>query len=795
VCYKLLIFSIYYFVFNIGNALQAQQDNILLYRQPAKTWLEALPLGNGKIGAMVYGNPDIEHLQLNEETLWAGCPEDPIPNNAREHYANFRQLNLEGKFEEALDYAMKHLAISPTSIRSYQPLGNLFISFDKHNKVENYKRELNLHTGVNTIIYTINGKRFVRESFISGQYNTLFYKFKSLDKEKTTCEIWFEREKDIKQNKIIKNNLLVIDGQIFDDPNGYDDNPDGSGKGGYHMKFASNIYVRNSTGKLQKNGQKLIITDTDEFVIMVTAATNYNVDIMNFDENIMPLGICNKTIRNVLNKNYTSIKAQHISRHSSVMNRVRFNITNGDVDTIPTDRRFLYLKNHNEDAFLTQLFFQFGRYLLLTSSEENSKLPANLQGIWNDKMWAAWESDFHLNINLQMNYWLAENCNLSETLKPLSKFMQNLSKKGKKTASAFLDTEGWFAGHVSNAFGRTTPSGSTKRSQVDNGYCFPLSGAWMSLTLWRHYEYTLDTLYLKNTAYPILSGAAKFALDILSENEKGELVTSPSYSPENTYIHPTTGKHLRNTLAAALDIQIIKDLFDACLKSESILQQKTQLSERISQAIQKLPKTKIGKDGTIQEWYEDYEEAEIGHRHVSHLFALYPSNQINKNTPELFQAAKKTIEKRLSAGGGQTGWSRAWMIGFFARLHLGDESHSHISALLKELVAPNLFNLHPPGIFQIDGNLAATAGIAEMLFQSAEPGVINILPALPSKWKDGYITGLKAKGGITLDIYWSDNLLDKVHIKSQIDQNVDLIYNGSKVKLKLDKNTLNTFKP
>jgi alpha-L-fucosidase 2 len=775
-----------------NNIEDATSDSIMWYNSPATNWFEALPLGNGKLGAMVHGTLEKEKLQLNEESLWAGCPEDPVPENAKIHYAKFQELNLNGEYSNALEYANKNLAVSPTSIRSYQPLGELYISFNKHNNAQEYRRSLDLQTGISTVEYKINGKRFIRESFISTKYNAIFHHFKSLDNEVITSEISFEREKDITQQ--IKNNILVIDGQIFDDPKGYDDNEGGSGKGGYHMKFAANVLIKNNSGQVKSSGNKLMIENSVEYTVIATAATDYNVNSMNYDRSISPLIVCKQAIKKALEVDYKKIKEEHIAYHSDIFNRVQFDITPNNIDTIPTDKRITDLKNTTEDKHLTELFFQFGRYMLMSSSGGNSLLPANLQGIWNNDMWARWESDFHLNINLQMNYWPAENCNLSETMRPLSHFMKNLSKKGEVTASKYIDTEGWVAHHVSNAFGRTTPSGSNISSQIDNGYSFPMAGAWMSITLWRHYEFTQDKLYLENTAYPILSGAAKFILDFLKENKKGELVTAPSFSPENYYIEPRTGEKLRNTTASSIDIQIIRDIFNACLQSEIILNKNTNLTQRITNALKRLPNIKVGNNGTIQEWYEDYEEVDIDHRHISHLYALYPSNQINRNTPLLFEAAKKTLERRLSKGGAKTGWGRAWMINFYARLFNGDECNKQISGLLAEQVSSNLFDLYPPHTFQIDGNLGATSGIAEMLLQS-HIGEIHLLPALPSNWKDGEIKGLCARGGFEVDMKWESGKLIKAILYSKTGNNAMVRYNGKvlEIETKKDKSYLLEF--
>jgi len=757
----------------------------LWYKSPAKDWFSALPLGNGRLGAMVFGTVEEEHIQMNEESLWAGCPEDPYPENVKEHYLKFQNLNLKGNYTEALDYAMNNLAISPTSIRSFTPLGDLFVKLN-HKDADIYRRELDLETGINTVEYEINGKKYRRESFISEKYNAMFFHFKSLDGDKMDAAIRYEREKDIKQY-VDDNKVLCIDGQLFDDPDGYDDNKGGSGKGGYHMKFASRIAVKAEDGEINASAGSLLLEDTEEFTVIVSAATDYNPAIMNFDQSIDAKKNAQSILNTALAESYNKIKKDHIESHSEVYNRVDFSISNLMVDDIPTDERIERLKENDDaqDNYLTQVFFQYGRYLLMGSSGGQAALPANLQGVWNNKMWANWEADYHLNINLQMNYWSADVCNLSDAFDPLSHYVYRLAEKGKTTADKFIGSEGWMAHHATNIFGRTTPSGSNKASQVNNGYCFPLAGAWMSISLWRHYEFTQDKEYLEETVYPVIKGASQFILDFLVENEKGELVTAPSYSPENAYINPKTGKPIKNTVMATMDIQLINELFKACLETEKILG-KNELAETINQAMKKLPKVKIGADGTIQEWYEDYEEVNPEHRHISHLFGFHPGTQITPSTPHLFDAAQKTIEKRLASGGGQTGWSRAWTISFFARFFNGNESNNHINALIKNLVSPNLFDLHPPHIFQIDGNLGATAGIAEMLIQSHEENTIRLLPALPDVWKDGHVKGLKARGAYVVDMIWKDGKLQTATITAQKGGQPNIIYNNKTIELELE---------
>ncbi|MEC3908634.1 glycoside hydrolase family 95 protein [Tamlana sp. 2201CG12-4] len=772
----LLLFVLYVFSCKPQNknVSTLSNDERLWYKTPAKDWFEALPIGNGRLGAMIHGHINREHLQLNEESLWAGTPENPYPENVQIHYEQFQRLNLEGKFEEALKYGMQNLVVEPTSIRSYQPLGDLFITFDHNTKATNYKRSLDLNRGISSVTYEINGNRYLRESFISSKYDVLYYHFKSLDNAPVNAEISFKREKDIEQ--VPEHNQLHIKGQIFDDINAYDDNKGGSGKGGKHMKFDARIGLSNDQNTTTK-GKNMLLSNTNEFTIILSAATDYNINLFNYDRSISPGQITNSAIQAAKKVPYKQAKEEHIHQHSSMYKRVQFKISDITKDTIPTNLRLQQVANGNNDNYLTQVFFQYGRYLLMNSSAFRAKLPANLQGIWNKDMWAAWESDYHLNINLQMNYWAADLCNLSETIDPLSDFMTMLADRGKETAKRYIGSEGWMAHHSTNIFGRTNPSGSTKSSQLNNGYSYPIAGSWMTLTLWRHYEFTNDKNYLEKTAYPLLKGASRFVLDFLKENEKGELVTAPSYSPENSYIDPTTGKAIRNTVAATMDIQIIRDLFKASIEAENILKISGGLTKDLNIALSKLPKTRIGANGTIMEWYEDYEEVEPGHRHISHLYGLYPSNQITNDTPELKEAAVKTIERRLASGGGQTGWSRAWFVNFFARLQEGDKSLESINGLLSKQVALNLLDLHPPKIFQIDGNLGATAGIAEMLLQSHNNG-IEILPALPHDWPTGHITGLKARGGFIVDIFWENGKATTIKILSQSGGKTSVHYKG-----------------
>ena len=779
----------------IASCHQVKEDNIsnvLWYNIPASEWFEALPLGNGRLGAMVFGGVNEDHLQLNEESLWAGMPENPYPDEVRKHYLRFQELNLKGEYREAFDYAKKNLAISPTSIRSYQPLGDLYLQFNHSLKPKKYKRKLDIEKGVSTTEYIIDGNRYLRESFISADYDVIVYHFKSLNKIQTSCKVRFDREQDITKH-VLRNNILEIKGQIFDDPDGFDDNSGGSGEGGYHMKFNSHVTFSSTDGKVSFHGNELIVNDATEFTLIVSAATDYNLEKMNFDRSIDANKNSLQKLQAVVKIPYKKLKYNHVDTHQKIFNRVYLDIEGSSLDSLPTNERIVRLQEGKEDVGLACLFFQYGRYLMISSGMQKASLPANLQGIWNQDMWAPWESDYHLNINLQMNYWPAEVCNLSESLIPLTNYMEGLTERGKETAQKYIGSDGWMVHHATNPFGRVTPNGSTKSSQVANGYSYPIAGAWMSLTVWRHYQFTKDEIFLKERAYPMIKGATQFILDFMKENEKGELVTAPSYSPENTYFDPKTGEKQLNTTAATMDIQIIRDVFQACLESEEELGI-NELSSKIEVALKKLPKIKIGSDGTIQEWYEDYEEVQIGHRHISHLYGLYPSSQISEQTPNLFKAAEKTIDKRLSKGGGQTGWSRAWIINFYARLFKGNQAYENLKALIGNQLSPNLMDLHPPKIFQIDGNLGGTSGVAEMLIQSHVPGKIFLLPALPTAWKDGEVKGLKARGSFEVDMKWQNGKIVEASIYSPIGGEVTVVAGEKSKNISLTKNETTSIK-
>jgi len=771
-----------------GPTSDTDNSEELKFYRPASAWVEATPLGNGRLAAMDFGQINRQLLQLNEESLWAGCPQIDYPPDAGNHMKEFRRLLLGKQYEEAYNYGMEHLTFRPTSFRSFQPLAVLHLDFELVDSAENYERILDMSDGIERTDFTIDGITYTKELFISAVDNALVYKISSSELKALNVQISLDREKDA-DLYMPDDSTILLSGQIIDieAPDDFDDNPGESGEGGAHMKFAARLKVVPKDGSIQANLSGIKVEAASEIILYLTAATDFEVKDLNFDRSIDPLKLSREAMDKILLKKYKDVRKDHIAEHKGFFDRVDLDLGPTTMEGADTYERITRVIAGETDPILDAQYYQFGRYLLMSSSRAPGVLPANLQGIWNDKFWAPWEADYHLNINLQMNYWPALAGNLAETFIPLISYFKPLSEKGYLTADTLYGSSGWIAHTAASLFGRTSPSGSTEASQLINGYAHPLAGAWMSLSLYRYFEYTLDTLFLRESAFAILQGAAQFVMDYLVEGENGELLTVPSSSPENNFIDPATGNSQRLTVGATMENQIIRELLSSTIAAGELLHADPGFIQSMKETKNRIPTTKIGANGTIMEWIEDYEEVEPGHRHMSHMFALHPSYQITPDeTPELAKAAEATLERRLANGGGHTGWSRAWLVNFYARLWQGEEAYKHFQLLLQKSTKLNLFDNHPP--FQIDGNLGGTAGVSEMLLQS-RPGKLILLPALPQAWGTGHIFGLKARGNITVDMEWEDMVLTKLVLYSPVSQTLELIYGDSHIIIIIKQNS------
>jgi alpha-L-fucosidase 2 len=756
-------------VFGCGRSAEKQNDTLKLwYKQPAKVWEEALPVGNGRLGAMVFGNPQHERLQLNEESIWAGSKIDNNNPNALKTLPLLQKAIFENRFGEALKLADQNFLGTPPNVRSYEPLGDLLIDYEWNGNPENYTRELDLSTGIATTRFSIEGKRVIQEVFASAPDNIIVVHISSPDGLPLSASFTLKRQRDA-EIRAEGNNRIQVSGQIIDQ-----DDPK-SGPGGAHMKFAGELRLSSGNVATTAHDATLSVKDTPELTIRLTAATDYNISQLDFDRTIDPSELCRTILEKTESLSFQEIRKRHIDEYQELFSRVSLFLGTDTLTSIPTDERLVRIKNGAADNGLISLYFQYGRYLLMSSSRSPAVLPANLQGIWNREMKAPWNSDFHTNINLQMNYWPAEVCNLTETTEMLVSFMEKLVVPGTVTAREMYGTEGWTIHHLTDPFGRTG---------VADGVwgITPMDGPWMTFPVWEHYLFTGDTAFLSEKAYPMMKGTAEFVLGFLTESPEGFLVTNPSHSPENSFRDDKTGEVSALTYAATTDIELINALFDNCIDAAGILRTDVEFTDRLREAKKRLPPVKINSKGVIQEWIKDYDEPEPGHRHMSHLLGLYPLAQFTPETPELYKAAEATIERRLSFGGGHTGWSRAWIVCLYSRLQNGEKAYANLLALLGKSTLPNLFDTHPP--FQIDGNFGGTAGIAEMLIQSHN-GVIRLLPALPKEWTSGEVKGLCARGGFVVDMKWKEGRLETAGIRSAKGGKCVLTYNGMQKELSL----------
>lgn len=774
----------------------------LFYTKPASRWEEALPLGNGRIGAMAHGGVGCEYFQLNEDSCWFGGFRDRNNPDAKKALPIIREYLKNGQIAKAEELMLASLSGVPKSEHPYQTLGDLRIYMKHAWEADEYSRELDIANAVYRCRYRIGETVYNREAFISALDDCLVLKI-SVDDKNDNVGISFDCDisREPYETIIKKTGDVNCAGNRKDcsegngdkyELNGWKYTDTGSQKshgliclgntGGDGVDYGFEVRAVTKGGYVQIIGASFGVRDAKEVVLLLTAGTSFRMKDIEKE--------CGEILNKAFEYSYEELKERHIKDYRKFYDRVALNIEGSDrFEDIPTDERLMNLKKRMEnpdidiyDTGLDILYFNFGRYLMISGSREGT-LPLNLQGIWCKDYQSAWGSKFTININTEMNYWPAESCNLSELHMPLFDHIKRMLPNGRVTAEKMYGCRGFVAHHNTDIWGDCAV-----QDQWIPGSYWVMGAAWLCTHQWKHYLYTGDTEFLKDS-FPIMREAAEFFLDFLIEHD-GYLVTCPSVSPENTYILPN-GEKGANGIGVTMDNQILRDLFSQCIKAAEILNVDDELNRKIKDALSKIKPDRIGKHGQIMEWIEDYDEDEPGHRHISHLYGLHPSGQITPDgTPELARAAAKTLERRLSNGGGHTGWSRAWIINNYAKLWDAEKAYENYELLLIKSTLPNLFDNHPP--FQIDGNFGGCAAVAEMLVQSNEERTV-LLPALPVSWKNGNVKGICIQGGAELELEWKEGKAVSFKISAKKDLKTIIKYLDKTFDVDMKKDEMKTF--
>ena len=747
-----------------------QNEQILWYNKAAELWEEALPIGNGRLGAMVFGDPINERIQLNDDSLWPKDLEWDHPTGTPKDLDLIRSLLFKGEIKKA-DSLLVEKFSNKTIVRSHQTLGDLFINLS-HSAITDYRRSLNLNKALVEVDYKTEGYPVSQKVFASAKDQVIVISIKSKHPLGLNGTIKLQRPNDEgipTSLTYLKDEILIMEGEVTQRKGKFNSKIVPMNEG---VKFQTALKTLHLGGSILYNNDKITLNKVKELEIYLVSNSSYyqkNYPIKNIKE-----------LEAIEPMNIIQLEQRHIKDHQSLFNRVEFDlISENNLQKQPTDVRLENVKNGFTDLELQETLFHFGRYLLIGCSREET-LPANLQGLWNPHINAPWNSDYHLNINLQMNYWLANLTQLDELNAPLFDFVDNLIENGKETAQKNFGARGSFLPHATDLWAPTWLRAPTAYWGASFG-----AGGWMAQHYWQHYLFTKDIDFLKKRALPVLEAIAYFYSDwIIEDKRDGTLISAPSTSPENRYLDKD-GVPVASCLGSAMDQQVITEVFNNYIHAAEILDLKNPIITRIKKQLKRLRTGfQLDSDGRILEWDREYEELEPGHRHMSHLYGFHPGDQISiSKTPKLFEAVRKTLDYRLDNGGAGTGWSRSWLINCAARLMDSEMTDEHIQLLLEKSIYPNLFDAHPP--FQIDGNFGYTAGIVESLLQSHEPGIIRILPALPINWKQGKVRGIKARGNIKVDLSWEKNELKNIQLISKYDTQNLLIYKNKRMPVKL----------